>query len=84
MFKSFSAAEMINGAKIKTDLAPAPPATVNKVGTEDGSIIITFKPTEMFPIYGGVLMFTVPNWFSNYFGEKFDDTSIPLNKQSTF
>jgi hypothetical protein len=49
----------------KKDEATAQGKTArNYLGSEDGDIIFKFKPTKNFPIYGGKMIITVPNWYS--------------------
>jgi len=36
---------------------------LNYVGSTDGDIIISFKPTEYFPKYGGRILIDVPVWY---------------------
>ena len=50
--------------KAKAAISPGPDKTENEVGSTDGYITFTFPPTDDFPIYGGVLIFRVPNWFT--------------------
>jgi len=57
---------MYTDFQVTTSVEPGPDSTdgLNYIGSADGFISFKFKPTVNFPVYGGSLTFTVPNWYS--------------------
>ena len=80
-----SSVEMYKDFQITTKIQPIPTQGdapddkrekgKNYVGSEDSQFIISFKPTKYFPVYGGQLFFTIPNWYEGFF-----ETADPRNK----
>jgi hypothetical protein len=65
MFSDFKVSTILEPSQEKKDEAIASGKTaLNYVGSSDGDIIFKFKPTKNFPIYGGKMIITVPNWYS--------------------
>ena len=70
--KDFTVKTQIYPSKDKRDefkKAGKPGEAPNYVGSEDGEIWFTFPPTADFPVYGGELKLTVPNWYLSSKGD---------------
>lgn len=65
MYRKYQVETEIQPSQEKRDAAAAEgKVALNYVGSSDGEIIFTFKPTENFPKYGGTLILKVPNWYT--------------------